>query len=99
MRGNPHRSAARTAALPALAMLLLTCPGSLAIDPPGNLELPVNTSQVNLDDLRPGLAAVYRSLVDGQATFPRLETKPAFFLGLSSPDRRLPPGPFEVIWT
>jgi cytochrome c551/c552/glucose/arabinose dehydrogenase len=29
----------------------------------------------------------------------RIDAKPAFFLGLSSPHPRLPGGPFEVVWT
>jgi cytochrome c551/c552 len=55
--------------------------------------------RVDPDDLRPGLVATYRSLADRSAALTRLERKPAFYLGHSSPDPRLPPGPFEVTWT
>jgi len=49
-------------------------------------------------DLRPGLVAKYRSLVDKEAILHRVEPKPAFYLGRSSPHPRIPPGPFEVEW-
>lgn len=48
--------------------------------------------------LLPGLSASYRSLSDPAAEFWRIDLKPAFFLGRSSPDSRLPAGPFEVVW-
>jgi glucose/arabinose dehydrogenase/cytochrome c551/c552 len=51
------------------------------------------------DDLRPGLVAVYRSSADKNAVLTRVDAKPAFTLGHSSPHPRLPPGPFEVTWT
>ena len=51
------------------------------------------------DQLRPGLLADYRSLVDAEAKLQRIELKPAFTLGHSSPHPRLPSGPFEVVWT
>src|SRR5262245_11494846 len=54
---------------------------------------------VGLEDLRPGLVAVYRSLADKDVTLTRLDLKPAFSLGHSSPHPRLPPGPFTVTWT
>ncbi|MCE9534354.1 MAG: hypothetical protein K8T89_25010 [Planctomycetes bacterium] len=47
----------------------------------------------------PGLVASYRSMSDAKAAFTRVEAKPSFFLGRSSPDPRIPPGPFEVVWT
>jgi cytochrome c551/c552 len=50
-------------------------------------------------DLRPGLVARYRSCVDQTATLARVEAKPAFALGRSSPHPRIPPGPFEVAYT
>ncbi|MBI3857897.1 MAG: hypothetical protein HY293_19640 [Planctomycetes bacterium] len=53
----------------------------------------------NPDELKPGLVAVYRSLVDSEATLTRIDAKPAFSLGESSPHPRIPPGPFEVVWT
>jgi hypothetical protein len=54
---------------------------------------------VEPEDLRPGLVAHYRSLGDKEATLDRVDAKPAFRLGLSSPHPRIPPGPFEVLWT
>jgi len=54
---------------------------------------------VEREDLRPGLLATYRSLVDPEATLVRLDAKPAFTLGRSSPHPRLPPGPFEAKWS
>jgi len=51
------------------------------------------------DDLRPGLVAEYRSLVDPAATLTRVDSKPAFTLGDSSPHPRIPTGPFAVTWT
>jgi glucose/arabinose dehydrogenase/cytochrome c551/c552 len=54
---------------------------------------------VEPEDLRPGLLAAYRSPADPVATLLRVEAKPAFFLGDSSPHPRLPPGPFEVVWS
>ena len=50
-------------------------------------------------DLLPGLVAKYQSLVDKEATLYRVEPKPAFYLGRSSPHPRIPPGPFQVEWT
>jgi mono/diheme cytochrome c family protein len=50
-------------------------------------------------DLRPGLVAEYRSLRASKATLPRIDPKPAFTLGRSSPHPRIPPGPFEVNWS
>jgi cytochrome c551/c552 len=50
-------------------------------------------------DLKPGLVAHYRSCVDQTATLARVEVKPAFTLGRSSPHPRIPPGPFEVAYT
>ena len=54
---------------------------------------------VEPEELRPGLLAHYRSLADRDATLYRLDAKPAFYLGHSSPHPRIPPGPFEVVWT
>src|SRR5262249_50324442 len=53
---------------------------------------------VELEDLRPGLVATYRSLDDKDATLARIDPKPAFYLGHSSPHPRLGPGTFEVVW-
>jgi glucose/arabinose dehydrogenase/mono/diheme cytochrome c family protein len=47
----------------------------------------------------PGLIATYRSLADPAAQFVRIDAKPSFTWGLSSPHPRLPPGRFAVTWT
>ena len=49
--------------------------------------------------LRPGLVAEYRSLVDPSARLTRIDAKPAFTLGHSSPHPRLPSGAFAVRWS
>lgn len=54
---------------------------------------------VELEDLRPGLPGVYRSLIDKDATLARIDLKPAFNLGHSSVHPRIPSGPFEVTWS
>jgi glucose/arabinose dehydrogenase/mono/diheme cytochrome c family protein len=54
---------------------------------------------VEFEDLHPGLLAVYRSSADKDAVLTRVDAKPAFTLGHSSPHPRLPPAPFEVTWT
>ena len=70
---------------PALALSLLTLTAApLDVDPA---------------DLRPGLVAEYRSVANPRATAIRVEPKPAFNLGESSPHPRLPIGAFEVTWT
>lgn len=50
-------------------------------------------------DLKPGLVAEYRSVAEPKARVGRIEPKPAFALGRSSPHPRIPPGPFEVTYT
>jgi glucose/arabinose dehydrogenase len=55
--------------------------------------------EVEPEDLPPGLIANYRSLTDKGATLHRIDAKPAFHLGFSSPHPRIPAGPFEVDWT
>ena len=64
----------------------------LAGEPPGPAD-------VEPEDVRPGLVAEYRSLTDPQAKVTRIEPKPAFTLGRSSPHPRIPSGPFEVVWS
>src|SRR5262245_514201 len=62
----------------------------------------VNTTSYGCADgtsLQPGLIAEYRSLVNADANISRIDAKPAFTLGYSSPHPRLPAGPFEVVWT
>jgi glucose/arabinose dehydrogenase/cytochrome c551/c552 len=56
-------------------------------------------AEVEPEDLPPGLIAQYRSLTDKSATLHRIDAKPAFHLGLSSPHPRIPAGPFAVDWT
>jgi|GEM_PF-290976 len=55
---------------------------------------------VKTDSVSPGLLAEYRTLVPGSTAPPlvRLDPKPAFFWGDSSPHPSLPPGPFRVRW-
>jgi cytochrome c551/c552 len=50
-------------------------------------------------DLRAGLLAVYRSLLDQNCTLSRIDSKPAFYSGHSTVHPRIPPGPFEAVWT
>src|SRR5260370_9250462 len=79
--------------LPWIAVFLCISPCvALADESAGPLDL-------EAESLRPGLVAEYRSLTDGEATVHRVEPKPAFYLGHSSPHPRIPPGPFEVVWT
>ena len=75
----------------AVMVCLLLSPAS-ADPPPGRLDL-------EPEDVRPGLVAKYRSLADPSATLARVEPKPSFYLGRSSPHPRLPAGPFEVVWS
>src|SRR5262245_14426483 len=67
----------------ALALCLLTAPAA-PVDP-GELE-------------PGGLVARYRSIAEPDARVTRVEPKPAFTLGRSSPHPRIPPGPFEVTY-
>src|SRR5690606_4523515 len=46
-----------------------------------------------------GLVAVYRSLVEPDARVTRIDAKPAFWMEDSSPHPRIPPGPWESVWT
>jgi hypothetical protein len=54
---------------------------------------------VSPDDLKPGLVAEYRSLVDPAATLTRIDPQPAFWIPEGSPHPRLPVGAFSVVWT
>jgi glucose/arabinose dehydrogenase len=54
---------------------------------------------VEPEELRPGLLAHYRSLADKDAMLHRIDAKPAYSWGHSSPHPRIPPGPFEVVWS
>src|SRR5262249_21471271 len=69
-----------------LFVVALALPGAAPLD-------------VEPEDIRPGLVAEYRSHALERAVLTRIEAKPAFTLGDSSPHPRLPPGPFEVTWT
>lgn len=84
----PPASRARRVVPASLLAALALWPGGAGAGP----------SQVEPESLRPGLAARYRSLADPGASLERVEPKPAFTLGDSSPHPRIPPGPFEVVW-
>jgi mono/diheme cytochrome c family protein len=71
-----------------LACLLVSSAGQ----PPGRLD-------IEPGDLNAGLVAEYRSVAEKDATVTRIDAKPAFYLGRSSPHPRIPPGPFEVTWS
>jgi cytochrome c551/c552 len=51
-------------------------------------------------EIRPGLVASYRSLAADQRSqfVTRIDPKPAYTWGVSTPHPRIAPGPFEVIW-
>ncbi len=65
----------------------------------GVLSAPSGPVDVELEQTRPGLIAAYRSLNDPTARLTRIDAKPAFYLGHSSPHPRLPARPLEVVWT
>lgn len=75
----------------ALLIALLAPAAADAADKPTGLD-------VELEDLRPGLVATYRSIGDRDASVTRIEPKPAFYIGHSSPHPRIGLGPFEVVW-
>src|SRR5438309_10173624 len=50
------------------------------------------------DERRPGLVGKYHSQADPMTGVARVDPKPAFTLGRSSPHPRIPAGPFEVTW-
>lgn len=62
-------------------------------------QLKQKPADIEPEETQPGLEAQYRSLVDPHAMLSRLDPKPTFNLGLSSPHPRLPTGPFEVVWS
>src|SRR5258708_40264851 len=62
-------------------------------------EKPTGPLDLEPESLRPGLVVAYRSLTDGDATVHRIEPKPAFCLGHSSPHPRIAPRAFEAVWT
>src|SRR5262249_44321229 len=79
--------------IPWVTALLCLSPGpALAQKPAAPLDL-------EPEHLKPGLVAEYRSLSDLDAAFRRIEPKPAFYLGHSSPHPRIPAGLFEVTWS
>jgi glucose/arabinose dehydrogenase/mono/diheme cytochrome c family protein len=55
------------------------------------------TAPINPKLLTPGLIAHYQATAGGEVI--RIDAKPAFTLGDSSPHPRLAPGPFNVIWS
>ncbi len=74
------------------ALVLLPLPALSQLIKPGKLD-------VEADALRPGLVASYRSFTDQSANLTRIDSRPAFSLGHSSPHPRLPTGAFEVVWS
>ena len=62
-------------------------------------DKPAGRLELEAGELRSGLVAEYRSLADAKAIVTRIEPKPAFTLGRSSPHPRIPAGPFEVTWS
>jgi cytochrome c2 len=90
--GRPSSSIPTLAPIAALLALgLMLGPTAAADEPRGPLD-------VEPDEVRPGLIAAYRSLDAGGAALHRIDPKPAFTLGHSSPHPRIPPGPFEATW-
>ena len=63
------------------------------------LAAPAAPLDLEPGDLKPGLVADYRSVAEPEVRVTRLEAKPAFTLGRSSPHPRIPPGPFEVVYS
>lgn len=61
-------------------------------------DKPAGRLDLDPEDIKSGLVAEYRSIADAKATVTRIEPKPAFTLGRSSPHPRIPQGPFEVTW-
>ncbi len=68
------------------ALLLLLAPTAAPLD-------------LEPDDLKLGLVGEYHSLAEPKAVATRIDPKPAFTLGRSSPHPRIPSGSFEVTWT
>ncbi len=91
----PKLPATRRMAVLSIAVLTLLL---VAYQPVAYAQAP-GALAVELDALRPGLLATYRSLADSDATLARIDAKPAFNLGHSNPHARIPPGPFDVTWT
>lgn len=65
------------------------------------VEIALAQAPTETEPTRPGLVAEYRTLGAGNNTRPllRIDAKPAFNWGDSSPHPRIPPGPFRVDWT
>ena len=81
------------------ACLLCGIPWTFAGGTALDLEEPPQHRDGAAGGARPGLIAVYRSLREGEAPLPRVDAKPALFLGDGSLHPSLPPGPFEVAWS
>ena len=92
---DPRRDGVPPGATGIAAMLVAIClmfgPLALTARSQGPLD-------VEPEELKPGLTADYRPLVAGGRALHRVDPKPAFTLGRSSPHPRIPPGPFEVVW-
>jgi glucose/arabinose dehydrogenase/cytochrome c551/c552 len=76
----------------AAALLVCLLPNTVSAEPEGPLNYEPG-------ELQAGLVAEYRSIGDDKSKASRIESKPAFYLGRSSPHPRIPPGPFEVTWS
>lgn len=76
----------------AIAVCVVWAGADAGGQPPGRLDLEPG-------ELQPGLVAEYHSIAEPKSMLSRIEAKPAFHLGRSSPHPRLPSGPFEVHWT
>jgi mono/diheme cytochrome c family protein/glucose/arabinose dehydrogenase len=75
-----------------VASWFVTGPFASADEPEGPLD-------VDPEEVRAGLIAVYRPLGVETPPLYQIDPKPAFALGRSSPHPRVPDGPFEVAWT
>lgn len=107
----PHQLVGLLAAIAAIAALLYaTCDflrrGSEMADPTDSQEQPTRGTPTQIEHidettLIPGLVAHYRAAGPhgAMAHVARIDAKPAFTWGASSPHPRLPPGPFEVEWS
>ncbi|MDB5348770.1 MAG: Cytochrome c [Planctomycetota bacterium] len=90
MRGPTRRSCFAGCGTLSLVLFVLIRV-TVADDPKGPLD-------IEPESLRPGLLAIYRSLDHEGASLHRVDLKPSFTLGQSSPHPRIPAGRFEVVW-
>ena len=92
MPGSPdlRRDGVTPGATGTAAMLVAIC---LMFGPPALTARSQGPLDVEPEGLQPGLIAVYRPLVAGGRALHRVEPKPAFTLGRSSPHPRIPARP------